>query len=247
MCRLSGLILLGLFGLNVSVSVACELKTCTSKPGAPNDVRYYMLLDEPAPFQVRYTYVNTGTTPGLIFDDGSGPYKRVVHEFRSPLVQVVCGADAAQFESDHGIESMTQIQGELFEVHDVNTGNRVGTVFIDRNNAGVQATGGGIAVEQTYACNVGGTLEPVMEKSAMFHSAFDVLAIDGATPAAIQREYIGPLRARLASRSDAHMTQQNCTAIALADFVAMVRAGRECKLHYDVGDPTAIVYGEPGS
>jgi hypothetical protein len=248
MRRLAALVLFGLIGLPAAPASACELVVCDPN-GPAQDIYYYLLWNQPVPFQLRYTYVDTGTTAGLMFYDGSGPQKRVVHEFRAPVVFVVCAQGRAAFESAMSIVTNAgmQIQGELYEVHSATSGLRVGTLFKDRAGVGVTATGGGISVDVPYACNVGGTVEPVMNKATMFHTAFDTAAIDGATPGTIEREYIGPARERLGNSADAHMTALGCSQITLSDFAAMVQVTEDCKLHYDMGDPTAIVISQPSN
>jgi hypothetical protein len=248
MRRLSGIVLLGFIGLGAAPSRACEINSCDPTPqGQPADILYYLLLNQPTPFQVRYTYVDTGTTAGLVFNGGAGPYRRVVREFRLPIIQAVCENDKTQFEAQMGIFTgpATQIAGELFEVLDSTTGARVGTLFRDSATSGVQATGDGLTVDTPYQCNVGGTPLPVLHKVAIFHNAFDPDGIDGATRGTIEREYLGPARARLAVRANGHMVQQNCMPITLIDFKMLVDQGIECSLYYYVGDPTWVMIPQP--
>lgn len=237
MRRLIALTFLVFAGIPTTPSKACELKTCPPFQGQPSDILYYVIASQPSPFTVRHTYIDTGTTAGIILDDGTGPYKRVVHEFRSPVVQAVCEADRANFENTLGISSQKQIAGELYQVKKRSNGKRLGTVFIDRGNTGVLATGGTMGVDLTYECSSGGQPEPVMQKVALFHSGLDLLGIEGATPATIETEYLSKIRTRLTARARSHMVAQNCVEVSYDDFVAAVNAGTECKLHYDNGDP----------
>ena len=221
-----------------SASTSSEAVICPLGPGGqPPDILYYVLPGRPTPFEVLYEYIDTGTTPGIIFDDGSGPWRRVVHEFRSPIVRAVCEADKAQFESQFGIVTGPQIEGELYEVRGASTGNRVGTVFIDSGTAGVQATGGGLSLQETYACGEGEQTQAVIQKVGLFDSAFDIIAIDGARLRTIEREYLRSARTLLANGSRNHMIDEGCVELSYDDFAAEVQAGTPLKLHYDNGDP----------
>ena len=231
-------------GFVAAPAAASEVVVCQGPQGQASSILYYVRADQPAAPQVRYEYIDTGATAGIIFDDGTGPHKRVVHEFRTPIVQAICDSDRAAFEQQHGITTGPQIQGELFQLLNATTNVRVGTVFIDQGTSGVQATGGGISVQQTYSCLSGeGVVIPTVVHVRLIHGGFDTRAIDGAAPATIQREYLAILQRALGAVARAHMS--GCTAIGFDEYVAMIVGGKVAQIHYDNGDPGPGVYRAP--
>jgi hypothetical protein len=231
-----------------SAAPICEFIECPLLPnGNAPAILYYVIMPETPLMLERHEYIRTGPA-GVAFDDLSGTFRRVVHEVRVPIVEPVCQQDRNTFETEHGVSVGPVLSGELREVLNSN-GNRVGTVFFDRGMVGTRAVQGGIAIQETYRCGqpTGPDLS-VLENVSLLHSAFDVNGIDGATPQAIQTQYLGLIRQRLFQAAHDHMANEpdgGCTVVTYGQYSDRCKLTGQCEQHFDTGDPTPILIGIP--
>lgn len=232
-----------------SAAPICEFIECAPLPnGDAPAILYYVIAPNAPTMEQRHEYIRTGAA-GVAFDDGSGTFRRVVHEVRVPIVEPVCQQDRLQFEADNDIALGPVIGGELRQVVSTITNNRVGTVFIDRGMLGTRAVQGGMAIQETYFCGqpVGPDVS-VLQNVSLLHSAFDVNGIDGATPQQIQTQYLGPIRQRLFVAAHEHMASEpdrGCTVVTYGQYSDRCKLTGVCEEHFDTGDPTPIILGIP--